>query len=41
MGKIQDPNQKGFNLESVIGAFTGGGGKKGGLLNTIEGFFKK
>lgn len=40
-GKIQDPNQQGFNLESVIGAFTGGGSKKGGLLDTIEGFFGK
>ena len=36
-GKIQDPNDKGFNLESVIGALTGG--KDGGLLNKIEGFF--
>lgn len=41
-GKIQDPNSKGFNLESVIGAFTGGESPSaGGLLGKIAGFFKK
>ncbi|WP_165020838.1 MULTISPECIES: hypothetical protein [unclassified Dysgonomonas] len=38
--KVNDPNEKDFCVESVIGAFIGEkANKKGGLLDTIGGFF--
>ena len=37
--KINDPNEKGFNLESLIGLFTGGDGNNGGILGKIGKLF--
>lgn len=39
-GKVNDPNDKGFSLESVVEAFGGGSGI-GGLLGKIGGLFGK
>lgn len=46
--KVNDPNDKGFNLDSLIGAFTGGNGgnaqngesSAGGLLGSLGKLFK-
>lgn len=40
-GKVNDPNEKGFNLESLIETFSGGGGdnKGGGLLSSLGKLF--
>jgi len=35
--KTNDPNDSSFDLGSIIGTLTGGGG--GGILNVIKGFF--
>lgn len=34
--KVQDPNEKGFDLQSLIGAFTGGGNKTTTSQNTAS-----
>ena len=38
-GKINDPNEKGFNLESLIHTFTTGSNDKGGILGTLGKLF--
>lgn len=40
--KVSDPNEKGFNLESIVGAFTGGSGSGSGgdLLGSLGKLFK-
>jgi len=41
--KVNDPNDKGFNLESIVGAFTGGnksGSGGGDLLGSLGKLFK-
>lgn len=40
--KVNDPNDKGFNLESIVGAFTGksGSGSGGDLLGSLGKLFK-
>lgn len=39
--KVNDSNEPGFTLESVIGAFSGktGGKSGGGIVDTLKGFF--
>ena len=40
--KMNDPNDSGFNVESLINAFThNDGGQGGGILGAIEGLFHK
>jgi len=36
--KTNDPNDKSFDLQGIIGSLTGGG-QAGGILNTIKGLF--
>ena len=39
-GKVNDPNEKGFNVESLIETFSGGGDNKGGgLLSSLGKLF--
>lgn len=38
VNKTNDPNDKSFDLQGIIGSLTGGG-QAGGILNTIKGLF--
>jgi len=42
-GKVNDPNEKGFNLESLVQSFTGGGNNSGSenIMGTIGKLFGK
>lgn len=40
-GKVNDPNEKGINIESLIETFSGGDSKGGGILSSLGKLFGK
>lgn len=41
-GKVNDPNETGFNLDSIVNAFSGGDkNKKGGILDALSNLLGK